>query len=196
MKIVISILVVSSFLLLNCSQSGRRQANSAPSDKDKVSQNSSETTDSAEQRNPDYNPSSVNDQSSNFNVTKVVDGDTFWVDDGTEKGAKIRLIGVDAPESRNSFKKKVGYFGSEAKSYLTGLLSHQGVRLEYDLNRTDQYGRTLAYVYLQDGTFVNAELVKNGYAMVMTIPPNVKYAEVFLELQQEVRNRNAGLWKE
>src|SRR5690554_6339801 len=57
-------------------------------------------------------------------VTKVVDGDTFWVDDGSEKGIKIRLIGVDAPESRNVFKKKKGYYGKESKNYLS--ISFQG----------------------------------------------------------------------
>src|SRR5690606_36307974 len=112
---------------------------------------------------------------------------TFWAEDGTSKGVKIRLIGVDAPESRKTFKKEVGYYGKEAKAYLTTLLSGKSVRLEFDLNRTDQYGRTLAYVYLQDGIFVNAELVKNGYAMTMTVPPNVKFAYEFAKLQQEAR---------
>jgi micrococcal nuclease len=128
-------------------------------------------------------------------VTKVSDGDTFWADDGSEKGLKIRLIGVDAPESRNVFKKKKGYYGVEAKTYLTGLLKNSNVRLEYDVDTLDQYGRTLAYVYLTDGTFINADLVKNGYAMVMTVPPNVKYADEFVKHQQEARENNRGLWK-
>ncbi len=127
-------------------------------------------------------------------VKKVVDGDTFWINDGTNKEIKIRLIGVDAPESRKVFKKEVGYYGKEAKKYLTELLENRVVYLEYDVTRKDQYGRTLAYVYLQDGTFVNAELVKNGFAMVMTIPPNVKYADLFVKLQQEARDNNRGLW--
>ncbi|MBW2937539.1 thermonuclease family protein [Aureisphaera sp. CAU 1614] len=128
-------------------------------------------------------------------VTKVVDGDTFWVDDGSDKGIKIRLIGVDAPESRNAFKKKKGYLGKEAKSYLSNLIEGRSVKLEYDVDSLDQYGRTLAYVYLPDGTFVNANLVKNGYAMVMTIPPNVKYSDLFLKLQIIARQNNLGLWK-
>ena len=128
-------------------------------------------------------------------VTKVVDGDTFWVDEGSEKGIKIRLIGVDAPESRNVFKKKKSYYGDEAKTYLSNMFEEQSVRLEYDVDSLDRYGRTLAYVYLTDGTFVNAALVKNGYAMVMTVPPNVKYADEFVKLQQEARENNRGLWK-
>ena len=127
-------------------------------------------------------------------VKKVIDGDTFWADNGTRKGVKVRLIGVDAPESRKAFKKEVGYYGKEAKIYLTEMLLDKKVKLVADVGLLDQYGRTLAYVYLEDGTFVNAELVKNGYAMVMTVPPNVRFAELFLTLQQEARTNNKGLW--
>ena len=129
-----------------------------------------------------------------YTVTRVVDGDTFWIDNGTEKGEKIRLIGVDAPESRRTSRKEVGYFGRESKRYLSNLLLNQEVSIAYDVDHTDRYGRTLAYVYLKDGTFVNAELVKQGYAMVMTVPPNVKYAEEFARFQAEARQHNRGLW--
>lgn len=129
-------------------------------------------------------------------VTKIVDGDTFWADDGSEKGVKIRLIGVDAPESRRTGKKEIGYFGKEAKEFLTKRLSGELVKLICDVDSLDRYGRTLAYVYLKDGTFLNAELVKQGYAMVMTVPPNVRFAEEFVKLQQEAREHYRGLWKE
>lgn len=131
-----------------------------------------------------------------MSVTKVVDGDTFWIADGSAKGLMIRLIGVDAPESRNVFRKVIGYYGIESKQFMTTLLNGKKVRLEYDVDTLDQYGRTLAYVYLRDGTFVNAELVRKGYGMVMTVPPNVRYAEKFLKLQQTARKRNRGLWNE
>lgn len=137
----------------------------------------------------------LSDKDGLLKVTKVVDGDTFWADDGSEKGVKIRLIGVDAPESRNVFKKKKGYYGIEAKTYLTKILTGQSVKLEYDVDSLDQYGRTLAYVYLSDGTFINADLVKNGYAMVMTVPPNVKYADEFVKYQRDAIENNKGLWK-
>ena len=127
-------------------------------------------------------------------VTKIVDGDTFWVDDGSKKGIKVRLIGVDSPETRRTGRKEIGYFGQEAKKFVTGLLSGRMVKLVFDVGKYDQYKRTLAYVYLEDGTFLNAELVKQGYAMVMTVPPNVKHAEMFLHLQQEAREKNRGLW--
>lgn len=131
-----------------------------------------------------------------YTVTKVIDGDTFWVDDGSEKGRKVRLIGVDAPETRRTARKAVGYYAKESREFMKALLLNREVRLEFDAAPRDRYGRTLAYVYLHDGTFVNAELLKLGYAMVMTVPPNVRHAEDFLHLQVEARRRGMGLWKE
>jgi len=109
---------------------------------------------------------------------------------------KIRLIGVDAPESRNVFKKIIGYYGIESKKYMNSLIAGKKVRLEYDVDTLDLYGRNLAYVYLSDGTFVNAEIVKQGFAMVMTVPPNVKYARKFVKLERRARRNNRGLWNE
>ena len=129
-----------------------------------------------------------------YPVIRIVDGDTFWIDDGSEKGLKIRLIGIDTPESRNSGNKVKAYYGAEASEYLSRLISGKKVRLEYDVDRIDQYGRTLAYVYLEDETFVNADLLKNGYAMVMTVPPNVKHVDEFLKLSQKARRQGKGLW--
>lgn len=142
------------------------------------------------------NPADKKDKYIYYNVKKVVDGDTFWVDDGSPKGLKIRLIGVDAPESKNSRTKEMAYFGRESSDYLTSLIAGRKVRLEYDVGQFDKYGRTLAYVYLEDGTFVNATLVKNGYATVMTVPPNVKYADTFLKLERKARNQKRGLWRD
>lgn len=130
-----------------------------------------------------------------YPVVRVIDGDTFWVNDGSERGLKVRLIGIDAPETRNSRNKVKEAFGDESTKYLTGLIDGKRVRLEYDIDTLDQYGRTLAYAYLEDGTFVNASLVRNGYATVMTTPPNVRYAESFTELAGKARKRNRGLWK-
>jgi len=130
-----------------------------------------------------------------YRVRKVVDGDTFWIDDGSEKGVKVRLIGVDAPESRNTGTKEIAYFGKESTDYLTKLIGGKKVRLEYDADRYDKYGRTLAYVYLEDGTFINSKLVRDGYANVMTIPPNVKYAGTFLKMERKARNQKRGMWK-
>jgi micrococcal nuclease len=132
--------------------------------------------------------------SQNIYVTKVIDGDTFWGNDAGPDEVRVRLLGIDAPESRKSQHKEVGYYGKESAEYLKALLSSKKVRLEYDVDKYDQYGRTLAYVYLEDGTFVNAELLKRGYARVMTFPPNVKYADEFIRLQRKARRSKVGMW--
>ncbi len=127
--------------------------------------------------------------------TKIVDGDTFWINNGTEKGLKIRFIGIDAPESRRMFDREIGYYGKEAKEYLTRLLSNIKVRLVSDVDPLDQYGRTLSYVYPEDWTFVNAELIKNEYAVLMTVPPNNALSYYFAKLQGKSRKQKRGLWK-
>ena len=67
--------------------------------------------------------------------------------------------------------------------------------MEFDVQQVDRYNRLLAYVYLEDDTFVNAWFVENGYAMVMTVPPNVKHQAFFLKLEREAREAKRGLWK-
>jgi len=78
---------------------------------------------------------------------------------------------------------------------LAVLVEDKTVVLEFDVERRDRYERLLAYVYLKDGTFVNAWLVENGYAMVMTVPPNVRHQELFLKFQREAREERRGLWR-
>jgi len=119
-----------------------------------------------------------------------VDGDTIKL----SNGETVRLIGIDAPESRNAFKKKKAFFGDVSKHYLDSLLTGKKIRMEYDVSRKDRYGRTLAYVYLEDGTFINEKILREGYAMIMTVPPNVRYAEHFLAIQQSARESKCGLW--
>ncbi len=129
-------------------------------------------------------------------VTRVIDGDTFRVDDGAAGEMTVRLIGIDAPETQNRGARLKGYYADESALYLKKLIEGKRVRLEYDVGRYDRYRRTLAYVFLENGTFVNAEMVRKGYATVMTVPPNVRYAGQFTELAAKARKRNRGLWKE
>ncbi len=129
-------------------------------------------------------------------ISKFVDGDTFWVLKENGQKEKIRLIGIDTPEARRTGRSEVEYFGKEATDYVKRILTGRKVRLEYDVERYDRYKRTLAYVYLDDGTFLNALLVKEGYASATTFPPNVRYAECFVKLQREARNQNKGMWKD
>jgi len=121
-------------------------------------------------------------------VVRVVDGDTVEV----AGGERVRLIGIDTPEVYGGAE----CYGEQASAYTKQLLpAGTPVRLVYDVERLDRYGRTLAYVYrLADGEFINGSLVRNGYAQVATYPPNVTHVEEFLELQRQARQAGAGLW--
>ena len=128
-------------------------------------------------------------------VYKVIDGDTFWMKDQGGQTEKIRFIGIDAPECRKSAHKDIQRFGKESKDFLVGFLKGKKVALEYDVERYDRYGRTLAYVYLEDGTFLNEYLIKNGYAKVVTFPPNVKYHRQFVIAERYARQHQLGMWR-
>jgi len=119
---------------------------------------------------------------------RAVDGDTLILN-GNET---VRLIGVDTPETKDP-RKLVQYFGEEAYGFTKSLLEGKRVRLEYDQERIDKYGRTLAYVYLEDGTFLNAEIIKQGYGFAYTIYP-FKYMEEFRRYEREARENKRGLW--
>lgn len=124
-------------------------------------------------------------------VVGVADGDTITVEIGGKKET-VRLIGVDTPETVHP-SKPVEPYGPEASAYTKRRLSGQQVRLEFDVEERDHYGRLLAYVWLGDELF-NATMVKDGYAQVLTVPPNVKYADRFVALQREARENDRGLW--
>ena len=127
---------------------------------------------------------------SNFYIcTRVVDGDTIVV----ESIGKVRLIGVDTPETVHP-RKPVEYFGKEASNFTKKMVKGKKVRLEYDQQRKDKYNRTLAYVYLEDGTFLNAEIIKQGYGQAYTKYP-FKYLDQFREYEKEARENKRGLWK-
>ena len=131
-----------------------------------------------------------------YKVSKITDGDTFYVTTSSSKKYKIRLIGIDAPETRNlGVKVRKEYFGTEAKIFVTQLLKNKKVKLTFDVQKTDRYGRVLAYVYLENGIFLNQYLVEKGYAVVSTFPPNVKFVEVFTKAEKSARNKKLGLWK-
>ena len=130
-----------------------------------------------------------------YKVSKITDGDTFYVTTSSSEKYKIRLIGIDAPETRNvGVKVRKEYFGTEAKIFVTQLLKNKKVKLTFDVQKTDRYGRILAYIYLENGVFLNQYLVENGFAVVATFPPNVKYVEVFTKAEKSARNKKLGLW--
>ncbi len=121
------------------------------------------------------------------NVVHVVDGDTIDVRIGPST-QRVRYIGMNAPEPNQPG-------GREATEANRGLVGGQTVRLELDVQEQDRYRRLLAYVYVGD-MLVNAELVAQGYAQVMTIPPNVRHQDLFVRLQREARLLQLGLWRD
>ena len=129
-------------------------------------------------------------QISRATVARVIAGDLLHLSTGEE----VRLIGVDTPETTPP-KKPVQPFGKEASAFAAQLVEGKKVRLEFDVQRQDKYKRLLAYVYVGD-IMLNAELVRQGYAQAATFPPNVKYQELFLQLQREAREAKRGLWGE
>jgi micrococcal nuclease len=124
---------------------------------------------------------------------RVVDGDTIRVAlPGGEE--PVRYIGVDTPESVKP-GTPVQCFAKRASAFNARLVEGERVRLVRDVEERDRYGRRLAYVYRDgDGLFVNAELVKRGYATVLTIPPNVAHAGEFKLLAARARLSGRGLW--
>ncbi len=130
-----------------------------------------------------------------FDVKRVVDGDTFIVSvEGTDY--RIRLIGIDTPESVHEDPSRNTKEGKEASNFSKKLLEGQQVYLEFDAAETDTYGRTLAYAYLPDGRMVEDILLSEGQARTMTIQPNVKYADHFVTVQKKAAEELKGFWKE
>jgi micrococcal nuclease len=142
-------------------------------------------------------------------VTKIVDGDTLYCEKPDKNELKIRLIGIDAPESYKTAKayrdaersdksiEKIKEMGDMSKAYISSMIkTGDRVTLELDVQTEDKYGRTLAYIYLPDGSMLNELMVKEGYAKVMTIPPNVKYQERFIEAEKYARENQRGIWSE
>lgn len=126
-------------------------------------------------------------------VAKVIDGDTIELEDGN----KLRLIGVDTPETVDP-RRPVGCFGKEASNATKKLLSGKEVILQKDVSETDKYGRLLRYVYLplENGQtlFVNDYLIREGFAVSLTYPPDVKFTEQFLQAEKQAREQRRGLW--
>lgn len=126
-------------------------------------------------------------------VEKVIDGDTIEVTYGGRKET-VRFLGIDTPETHDP-RKPVQCFGQAASDYNKSLLEGKSVRLEPDATNSDRdkYRRLLRYVYLPDGTLVNAKLIQDGYAFAYVVFPLERLDE-FKALEQQARAENRGLW--
>ena len=124
-------------------------------------------------------------------VLRVVDGDTIEVEMGRRRFT-VRYIGIDTPETVDP-RRPVMCYGKEAARRNAELVEGKTVLLEKDVSETDRYGRLLRYVWA-GGRMVNAVLVEEGYARAHTVPPDVKYADLFRQLEREAREQGRGLW--
>ena len=132
-----------------------------------------------------YNSSNNNEL---FRVARVIDGDTIELGNGE----RVRYIGIDTPETVDP-RKPVQCFGVEASKKNKELVEGKSVRLEKDITDRDKYNRLLRYVWIGD-TFVNLELVKQGFAQSYSYPPDIKYQDQFVGAQKEARETKTGLW--
>ena len=128
-------------------------------------------------------------------VTRVVDGDTIEISPLIDGEEEVRLIGVDTPETKDP-EEGVEPLGPEASAYAESRLAGARVELEFDVERFDQYGRLLAYVYAGEdgGEMFNSALVKEGYAQLYTVSPNEKYEGELEAAQDEARDEELGIW--
>ena len=122
-------------------------------------------------------------------MRSVTDGDTFRL----TSGERIRLIGIDAPENE-PWKNRVDFYGKEASDFTKKILTGKKVLLESDMEPTDKYGRSLAYVWLENGEFINQTLVEEGYAKAKNYPPNDRYRALLKAAEKKARLLHRGMW--
>ena len=141
-------------------------------------------------------------------LVRVIDGDTIEIETASGTKQSVRLISVDCQESKapQDYLEKAGKtnneFGLLSEEYLNRTLDpyvNEYIYLEYDVELTDNYGRTLAYVWLEPNmddmmNCLNALIIKDGYGKEMTIEPNIKYSEKFSDLEEVARENMNGLW--
>jgi micrococcal nuclease len=126
-------------------------------------------------------------------VVRITDGDTIRIALGS-RVERVRYIGIDTPEDVKP-DTPVQCYARRAAAENARLVDGRRVRLVLDVEHRDRFGRLLAYVYREpDGLFVNAELVRGGFARTLTIPPNVRFAGRFAALAREARRAGRGLW--
>lgn len=123
-------------------------------------------------------------------MQRVIDGDTLKL----ESGEKVRLIGINTPEVENRFSEAQPG-GEAAKTWLKKTLRSPYIWLEYDAEQFDKYDRRLAHVFTESGDYINAMLLKEGFAMLTLTPPNLRYATKLIAAQQQAETQQKGVWR-
>lgn len=185
--VLLLVLVFCSGFLVNSALQNRSEKKVAESTVEPTAQPSPTATKTDENKESAESVASSSGRQ-RFKVARVVDGDTIEI----ETGQKIRLIGIDTPETVKP-NTPVQCFGKEASNKTKELLEGKEIEVEKDVSETDRYGRLLRYVFLDD-IFVNQYLVGEGYAYASTFPPDVKYESLFREAQRTAQEENKGLW--
>ena len=120
-------------------------------------------------------------------VKRIIDGDTIEL----INGERVRYIGIDTPETYPP--RGPQYYGQEATEANRKLVAGKRIKMEFDVDKKDRYGRTLAYIFV-DTIFVNAELLRLGYAKTYFFPPNIRYFVLFTKLENEAKEAGRGIW--
>jgi micrococcal nuclease len=136
-----------------------------------------------------YNKSIKTEEGKPIKVARAVDGDTIEL----INGEKLRYIGIDTPEEVDE-RKPVQCFAKQAADKNDELIAGKTIIFQNDVSKTDKYGRWLGFVYLQDGTFVNEELIKQGFAFAYPFPPDVSKSAQFQKDEAFARENKLGLW--
>ncbi|OVE37529.1 thermonuclease [Priestia aryabhattai] len=184
--------MIAMFMLLPTGCSDEQASHSSTSSTD--TKQAVQVEDSSNQEE-DHSPSKASREDvvgEAATVERVVDGDTLKVKMLNGKTDRVRLLLVDTPETKHP-KLGVQPFGTEASAYTKKRLEGQEITLEFDVQERDQYGRLLAYVWI-DNELYNEELLAKGLARVAVFPPNTKYVDEFKKIQEQARKSEKGIW--
>ncbi len=187
---IFRILILLLALILNQGCLNQSDESKISVDTDNANKTRNKSSNKSQEKNLTNKPP-VKAKGTEAKVLEVTDGDTIKV---SINGAtyKVRYIGIDTPETKHP-SKGVEHYGPEASAYNKKLVGGKTVRLVKDVSNTDKYNRLLRYIYVGD-LFVNAKLVKEGYAHASSYPPDVKYADKFRDLERWAKENDKGLW--
>jgi micrococcal nuclease len=194
----IILVFLTFFLLTGCAEENASQESTTKSDQNSDIETTviEEDQHNASQEAPENaeNDSVENSQVNRLNgkVTNVVDGDTMDIQFENGKEERVRLVLVDTPETKHP-TKPVQPFGPEASAFTKEMLTGKNVQVELDVQERDQYGRILAYVYI-DGKMFNELLLEKGLARVAVFPPNTRYVDEFYAIQKKAQETKLGIW--